>query len=131
MHEISFAGMSTDLRQRMKAFGYLGSDSFAAISSRGALFESRAQRAMVREALSLARLELDHEGDIETARALRATAIDLSPAALGPHLLRALDRRLERAATDRGPTSAQLLRGSVTSALVAAKWRIWSYAGVS
>lgn len=131
MHETSFAGMPTDLRHRMKAFEYLGSASFAAVSQRGPEFERRARIAMVRETLGLAALELDGGGDVETARALRAMAIELSPEPLAPRSLRSLDRRIERAATKRRPTTLQQARRSVTWLAVAVKWRIWSYAGVS
>ena len=131
MHETSFAGMSTDLRHRAKAFDYLGSDSFAAASSDGQRLEARARRAMVRETIGLARLELDLGGDVETARALRTTAVELSPGTVRPSRLRTLDKRISRAAADRRPTTAHKLRRSVTSVAVAAKWRIWSYAGVS
>jgi glycosyltransferase involved in cell wall biosynthesis len=131
MHEISFGETSTDLLQRAHAFGYLGSDSFIAISSEGARLERRARGAIVRETLGLARRELDRSDRVDSALELRSIALELSSAPVSRRRLRGLDRRLFEVASDRGPTAGHVLRRSVTSAAVAVKWRVWSYAGVS
>ncbi|MGO4535820.1 glycosyltransferase family 2 protein [Leifsonia sp. 2MCAF36] len=130
MHQAVYAGMPTDLRHRMQAFSYLASPDFAESSPKGARYLERVRRAMVREAVALTEQELDR-GSIELARELLATAAELNGGPLTARQSRGMDARLARSGEESRVTPVQRARRLVVTGLVAAKWRFWSYAGVS
>jgi hypothetical protein len=130
MHQGVYAGMPTDLRHRMQAFSYLATPEFAQSSRDGVRYLERVRRAMVREAVALSERELDR-GMAELARELLATAAELNGGPLTARQVRGIDVRLARSAEGFRINPVQRARRLVVAGLIAAKWRFWSYAGVS
>lgn len=131
MHATTFAGMPADLRHRWKAFEYLASDEFAAVSAAGPRRLRRVRKAMAAEAARLAIRDLQVAGDESSALALREVADELGEGRIPGRLARRFNARLALGRRDKATGPLHTAHDRLLRAGNRARWRIWAMTGVS
>jgi len=132
MHLTRFAGMAQDLRHRAAAFEVILRDPTLLSSAGARRLVSRARRSMLREALALARRELQFRGDRETAARLIEAAGELAAGLPGAQGRIASARSaLDSSRPGSTPSAASRAREWVRVQLDRVRWRLYAAIGIS
>lgn len=124
MHSVEYSTMSDDLRHRLLAFRSLEGTPHSSLVG-------LSRRALAREALFLARRELDSGGRPEIAHDLLAAAIDIRPRIGESCAVGRFEARLRSWPGAPTRTPAARARESARSLADRIHWRLWAYTGVS